>query len=461
MTLAAQVESETADAIAGRPSDVLHADALIHLCLMAAITFGCFQGWLKDRIAGPLPYALSDGFLLAAAALWFASVVILRYPLLVAPARTAVDLLLVALVFAPMLYLFAPGTPLLIELAGLRAWSAFPVAAMIALSILRTSGQLRAYVVLVLTLCIITGAYGIWQYAAGPELALATPLGQERHGSSVFFEISGTGAVETDFRAFSTFAYPAPFAAMMTFGLVLCGAIATSRNRSRKQRLLALALMPLFFVAMTVSGTRAALIMTVVGLGVVAWYRGFRMRYFVLLIPAIIAVHIATVLTSGRAARRFLSLLVQEGLLWSYVTSPIRTAWSALGEHWFGLGLGRTGTGVPFAIASSMPPGYFVFSDGDIGRAAIELGIVGLMLLAFVVFGLIPRAAAAARRLKDGADDDVAIGTAALILSGSLTILIGSPLSATPHAIIWWFFFGALLKLQILREHQNQTDSVN
>lgn len=448
-TQQADTASATFDPILGRWTDVLRADALIHFCLMAAITFGCFQGWLKDRMAGPLPYALSDGLFIAAAVLWLASVAVLRYPLLVAPAGTAVDLLLAAIVVAPALYLLAPGTPLVIELAGLRAWSAFPVAALMALSIIRTSGQVRAYVALVLVLCVVTGVYGIWQYYAGPTEALDTALGAVRRGSSIYFDIgAGEDAV---FRAFSTFTFPAPFAAMMTFGLVLSGAIATSPTRSRAQRRTALALMPLLFLAMTFSGTRAALVMTLVGLAVVAWYRDMRPQQIVLLVPIVTTFYLAALLTSGKLAQRFLSLILQEGLLWSYVTMPMRTAWYALGEHLFGQGLGRTGTGVPFAITSSMPAGFFIFSDGDIGRAAVELGIVGLVVLGFVVLGLIPYAGRAARRLVGGPDDDVAIGSAALVLSGSLSILIGSPLSATPHAIIWWFFFGALLKLWILR----------
>lgn len=452
----ADISGAPEDPIQGRWTDVWRADALIHFCLMASITLGCFQGWLKDRIAGPLPYALSDGFFIAAVVLWLASVVVLRYPLLVAPKGSAVDLLLVGLVFAPMLYLLAPGTPFVIEVAGLRSWSAFPVAALIALSIIRTTGQLRAYVGLVLALCVITGAYGIWQYLAGPEAALATALGEERHGSTVFFSIGDAGEFQTDFRAFSTFTFPAPFASMMTFGLVLAASVATSTNRSRRQRLTALFLVPLFFLAMTVSGTRAALVMTLVGFAVLAWYRGLRARHVLLVIPVLAAMHIATLITSGRASRRFLSLVLQEGLVWKYVTSPMKIAWTALSEHPFGLGLGRTGVGVPFGVVSRMPRGYFVFSDGDIGRAAVELGIVGILLLAFVVFGLIPRSAKAARQLAAGSDDDVAAGAAALIVSGAIAILIGSPLSATPHAIIWWFFFGALLKISILRQAQQQ-----
>ena len=40
----------------------------------------------------------------------------------------------------------------------------------------------------------------------------------------------------------------------------------------------------------------------------------------------------------------------------------------------------------------------------------------------------------------------------ALVLANGALLLIGSPLSATPHATIWWFLLGALLKLSTLEE---------
>jgi cell division protein FtsW (lipid II flippase) len=101
-----------------------------------------------------------------------------------------------------------------------------------------------------------------------------------------------------------------------------------------------------------------------------------------------------------------------------------------------------------------MPYNYFVFSDGDIGRAAVELGLMGLIVLAFVIFGLLPRLARVARRFAHGLESDLALGIGALVLSSGVVILIGSPLSTTPHAIIWWFLFGALIRLWIQRAHE-------
>ena len=85
--------------------------------------------------------------------------------------------------------------------------------------------------------------------------------------------------------------------------------------------------------------------------------------------------------------------------------------------------------------------------DGDIGRAAVELGVIGVVLLAFVVFGLIRYIPVAARSLIGTSSEDVSLGVAPLVIAAAVFLLIGSPFSSVPHGIIWWFFFGALLKL--------------
>jgi O-antigen ligase len=425
-------------------TDIFRSDTPVHLALMGSITAGCFQGWLKDRVSGWLPYVLSDGLYIAAVVLWFATIVVFRQPLVRTRGRSQFPTILLALVALPLLYLLAPGTPLPIELAGLRAWSAFPIAFLIALTVIRSPGQARAYVGLVLILCVITGIYGIMQYIRGPQEALEAPLATLRHGSTVFYRVETTG--ETDFRAFSTFTFPAPFAAMMVFGLLLGAGTIANRLRPGVERLLLIAIAPLLFVAMSLTGTRAALLILLIGMLVLLWLRGVTWGQLLMVVLLVVALHVATVLTSGRVASR-LSTAVQEGALWTYVTTPVRTALAALKDTWLGAGLGRSGVGVPFFMMARMPRDFFVYGDGDIGRAAAEMGLMGLLWLVMLVAGLLPEMLRAARRLAQSPERDLGLGIGALVLSEALVILIGSPLSSTPHAIIWWFLFGAAVRL--------------
>src|SRR5256885_7067332 len=170
-------------------TDIFRRDALVHLGIMGSIAAATFQGYLKDRIPGALPYALADGSFIAAAALWFGGLTIRREPFR-GPGNVVSLLLVIAIV--PTLYLLHPGTPLLIKLAGLRAWIELPIGCLMALSIIRTSGQVRAYVGLILVLSVVTGLYGIWQYQGVPRTVLsAGALAELRHGGTIFYGLPG------------------------------------------------------------------------------------------------------------------------------------------------------------------------------------------------------------------------------------------------------------------------------
>ena len=66
-----------------------------------------------------------------------------------------------------------------------------------------------------------------------------------------------------------------------------------------------------------------------------------------------------------------------------------------------------------------------------------------------------------AARLLVGSDEEgLAIGAGALVLSGGVIILVGSPLSTAPHGIIWWFYLGALIKLALLRSRAEAAERI-
>jgi len=438
-----------------RWTDIFRADTPVHLAMMGSITAATFQGWLKDRIPGIVPYAAADGLMIAAILLWFAGLAIRKAKI---PAPGDFGLLVFALVAVPMLYLMVPGTPLLIEAAGLRAWAAFPICCLLALTVIRSGGQVRAYVGLILILGLITAVYGILQYRAGPQAALGVSgLAALRHGTTTFYAAEGGGPRE--FRAFSTFTFPAPFAGFMVFAIILAAGRVLSSHQRRVQRWMALLLIAICFVGLTVSGTRAGLVTLLLGLGLSAAYRGLKLRQMLLLPALLAAVHAAMLLTSGKILERYATIYLSEGHLWTYVYAPITIAARALADNVFGLGLGRSGVGVPFGIAMGMPPGYFVFSDGDVGRAAVEMGIVGVALLALLVVGLLPYAHRATRILNRTEADDLALGVGPLVLGTGILVLIGSPLSTAPHGTIWWFLFGALIKVAMLDRRSPAADA--
>jgi hypothetical protein len=439
------MDATTPSGLKNRWTDIFRADTPVHLAMMGSIAVGTFQGWLKDRMGGPIPYAGADLLLIAAILFWFAGLGI-RKVKIAAPGNFALGVF--ALVAVPMLYLIEPGTPFTIQAAGLRSWAVFPICGLLALTVIKNEGQVRAYVGFILILGLVTAVYGILQYRAGPEAALGVSgLAALRHGSTPFYAATGG---PRQFRAFSTFTFPAPFAGFMVFAILLATGQVLSTRRPRRQRWMSLLLIPICFVGLTVSGTRAGLVTLLVALALTAWYRGLKLRQMLLLPVLLGALYIASLLTAGQILGRYATLYLDEGQLWTYMFAPLTVAARAIVDNPFGLGLGRSGVGVPFAIALGMPPGYFTFSDGDAGRAAVELGVVGLALLALLVVGLLPYAHRATRAVLAAGDDDLALGIGPLVLGTGILVMIGSPLSTAPHGTIWWFLFGALIKVAML-----------
>jgi len=245
---------------------------------------------------------------------------------------------------------------------------------------------------------------------------------------------------------------------MMVFGTLLAAGVLASRLKRPAVRLLLLGLIPVMFLGMTVSGTRAAMIILMAGVGVIAWYRRLTAGQVALGVVLLLAMYLASLATAGTAITRFQSAFLQEGLLWIYLLGPVTVAARALGETLIGHGLGRTGVGVPFAIAQGQSADYFIFSDGDVGRAAVEMGLVGILLVLFIVFGFLPYAWRAARALLGTDSEDVGLGIVALLTATGLGVLIGSPFAAAPHGTMWWFLLGALLKLGTMADDQRRDE---
>jgi hypothetical protein len=433
-------------ALKDRWTDIFRRDVVVHLALMASMTAATFQSYIKDRVPGYGPYVLADVCFLLAILAWAAAIAIRHAPL--RGPGSALGIIL-AVTLLPPFYLMLPGTPLLIQMAGLRGWSSFPLAALIALSVVRNGAQVRAYFGLILVLCILTASYGIWQYQAGPNvLASVGDLALSRHGASTAYYLESTSQVE--FRAFSTFTYPSPFAGMMVFGMLIAAGMVSSAHYRKATRMLCAVLIVLFFMGMTVSGTRAALVTLAFGLIILAWYRGVDIRQILVVPIVLLGLHLGATLTAGRILERYQTLLSHEGHLWTYVYAPITVADRALSANLFGIGLGRSGVGVPYFLFRAAPRGFFIGSDGDIGRAAVELGLFGLAVLTLTIVGLLPPAARSVRRLLGTKDEDVALSAGPLVLATGSLLLIGSPLSTVPHGTIWWFMLGALLKLYLL-----------
>ncbi len=423
-------------------------DRLVHLSLVGAIFVGFVLAPIKDRYPSPVSYFLFD--ILFALALFFWMTTRVRRGRALLPWTPLTKGLLVFYVLCAVYALF-PGIPFWIGLSAFRGWCFFTLAYVLGYDITRSGRQVRAYLLLVILLSILAGGYGIYQYLAGVESVLPQDeLASERHRFATY--VTPTGEVE--FRIFSTFVSAGAFGSMMAYASALALILSLNRELSPTGRfLLRVGIVPMM-TSLVLTGTRAALVMILIGL-VVLWIHRRAIRVYLVAAALIgFGVRLGIDLTEGRAAERF-ATLADVGLILGRVSNPFLAGLRAIIESPWGHGLGRTGHGVPFFMGQWYPTFQPIFSDGDFGRIMIEMGILGLGLLSVLLGTALRSAWRALRRLKGTADEEIALA----IVSGAFMLgagtLVGSPLLSIPHGMLWWFFLGAVLKLSAL-EYRRQ-----
>lgn len=424
-------------------------EKLVHLSLVGAILVGFLIAPIKDRYPSPVSYFLFDMLFALALFFWMTGRAHLGRALL--PETPVTKMLLVFYALCAVYALF-PGIPLWIGLSAFRGWCFFTVAYLLGYDITRSGAHVRAYLLLVIALAVLAGGYGIYQYLAGVESVIPDDeLAAERHRFATY--VTPTGEVE--FRIFSTFVSAGAFGSMMAYASALALILSLSREISPAWRiLLRVGIVPMM-TSLVLTGTRAALVMIVVGVVLLWWHRRTIRVYLVAAALISIGVRLGIDLTEGRAAERFASL-ADLGLILGRVSNPFLAGVQAIREAPWGHGLGRTGHGVPFFMGQWYPTFHLLFADGDFGRIMIEMGVLGLVALVLLLGTALRSAWRAVRRLKGTPEEEIALAIVSGAFMMGIGTLVGSPLLSIPHGMLWWFFLGAVLKLSDLEERRQR-----
>ncbi len=423
-------------------------ETLIHLSLTGAIVVGFILAPIKDRYPSPVSYFLFD--LLFGLALFFWATGRVRRGRGLLPETPLTKMLLVFYALCAV-YAFFPGIPLWIGLSAFRGWCFFTLAYVLGYDLTRSGRQVRTYLLLVILLAVLAGGYGIYQYMAGVESVIPDDeLAAERHRFAMYVTPSG----EVEFRIFSTFVSAGAFGSMMAYASALALILSLSRDLSPLLRTLLRAGIVPMMTSLVLTGTRAALVMVLIGM-LVLWVHRRAMRvYLIALVLIFIGVRLGIDLTEGRAAERFASL-ADLGLILGRISNPLLVGIQAMREAPWGHGLGRTGHGVPFFMGQWYPTFRPIFSDGDFGRIMVEMGVLGLLGLLLLLGTALRSAWRALQRLKGTPEEEIALAiVSGAFMMGSGT-LVGSPLLSIPHGMLWWFFLGAVSKLSDL-EYRRQ-----
>jgi hypothetical protein len=184
------------------------------------------------------------------------------------------------------------------------------------------------------------------------------------------------------------------------------------------------------------------------GMLATAWYRRNFLQLFIGPSIVIIAFKGVSALTKGASMERYLTLLDPTVVLHRYLI-VYYPALSYLTDHPLGGGLGRSSHGVPFILGRLGLLGDFAFHqvDGDLGRLAVDMGIIGLIVFASVMLISSKEAFRLLKLLRDTPLATVALPSGAWFLIAVFCVPIGSPFLAIPIGPLTWYFLGALVRM--------------
>lgn len=194
------------------------------------------------------------------------------------------------------------------------------------------------------------------------------------------------------------------------------------------------------------SGSRTALIITIIGLGVTAWYRRSFIRFAV--IPGVlgfVAVIIAEIFREG-VSERFASLGRLDEV-WGRFSIVYKPALHHLGESFMGGGLGRSGHGVPGFLSRYNLSYDSRFIDGDLGRIIVDFGIIGLFMFLYIAISGIKDSVNWLNQLRDTSPGIIALPCSAMFALNLVMWPTGSPFLAIPGGVLTWFFMGSVRRI--------------
>lgn len=411
-----------------------------HFLLAVAIVIGFFHGWLKNEVhhwiitfAFDIPLILS--LIVTIARLprmqtWFPDCRLGRA--------------LGSFVAISVIYLVLPlGVPMLVGLSALRAWIFAPIIFLLGFHITSSIRQIEGYFWLLIILGAITAVYGLFQT---PEDIRRRMEMDPEFAQRFFNTFYGNAKGEARLRVFSTFVSAAAFGGVMAYTIMFAVARFSVAGNSWKERLILLALALPMAYGIILSGSRTSLMMMASGLIYTSWYRRNIVTYLV--VPAIIiaAFTFGQEKTGGDSMDRFLTLL-DPSVIWGRIYIVLYPSMSSIIDYPLGGGVGRSGNGIPFVLVRMFAWFDFRGIDGEVGRLVVDMGLLGLIVYAYLMLSGASDAIRNMSKLRDTPLSVIGVPAGAMFLIALSIVFTGSPFLAIPSGPLFWFFLGALEKL--------------
>lgn len=414
-----------------------------NLLFISAVVIGFFHGWLKLRYgSGLMTFAFDIPLLLALVATWSK---LPRMEPWIPSSR--IGAALKAFVGICMLYAIVPtGVPLLAGLSAFRGWCFIPLTFALGYHLVRSVRQVEVYFWLIIILAAITAVYGMRQ---SPE-EIRAKMAQDAEFAAKFFNtFYANSKGETKLRVFSTFVTAASFGGAMAYGVMFAVSRFSVAGNSWKERIVLLALAAPMAYGIVLSGSRTSMIMMAIGLIFTAWYRRNILQYIVIPILIVIAFKASQQSAGDTDSLERFGTITNPQNLWDRLSIVVGPMLYNLADLPFGGGLGRSGHGLPGVLSYLTQQFDWRPVDGDLGRLAVDTGILGLIMFFWL---LIAGAIEAFRNMKELRDTPLAIvgvPAGAMFMIAVAIMPTGSPFLAIPTGALLWFFLGALDRLTL------------
>ena len=413
-----------------------------HFLTMLAIVIGFFHGWIKNEIRHPITTFVFDIPLLLGLI-----VTLMRLPQMQSWFPNCRVGKAMGWFFAvSALYIVLPlGVPILIGLSALRAWCFAPLIYLLGYHLTRSIRQIETYFWLLIILGAITAVYGLFQTPEEIRHRMETDPEFAQRFVNTFY---GNAKGESKLRVFSTFVSAAAFGGAMAYCIMFAVSRFSVTGNSPIERGILLTLAAPMVYGIILSGSRTSLIMMASGLVYTSWYRRNILTYLVVPILIILGITLGRDTVDDDSRERFLTILNPD-VIFGRVYIVFDPTVRALTEYPLGGGLGRSGNGIPFVLVRMAAESNFQFRgvDGEVGRLAVDMGLVGLIVYAFMMISGAIDAIRNMSKLRDTPLAVVGVPAGAMFLIALTIVFTGSPFLAIPAGPLFWFFLGALERL--------------
>jgi len=423
---------------------------LVEPIVWLLVTIGFFEGPLKLLGASWFAYLLPDALAALVLFIVFAERIAGGKPLF---ARSGVSLPIVLLGVWCLVETLNPESPLVRSLLGLRSWLLYLALYFVGLYTFRSVRQLERLYGLLLTLGLLTAAYGVYQWRAGPESFASWSDYYGRLAKLAWSAQSGLV-----FRAFSTFVAPGTFGTNMALLILLAFGVIASEAVPLRWRAAAAVAAMVMGAGIVVSGSRGPVVhLALAGAVMLVFLPGLgtklRMAVRVGLLAGLVAL-VVLVQVGSLFGERLATIGEPESFFWKWFLPLMRGLDIAL-AHPLGMGLGYT-AGVPQFIADRYVRDLPTTNvDSGYGSAAAELGLLGLLLFVYFAMTVGIEGLRAWRRLRTGHPKDLLLGPALIAGTYPIVSVIAQPQATLPSSIYVWLLVGMIVRASTLYDEDH------